>query len=168
MSDVIDDDLLKELGLDEQDLKEIELKKKPIERPSAPKAEAKPSAAAASSLDFEDEIKAPVPKQTVSRPIAKPPAPHQQDEVQKPAPKPSMMDFNESLAKDVPVQLAAVLAKKTLNLGQILELRVGEVLELTRKPTDPIDLVANGKLVAKAELVMIDGQIGVRILKLMR
>ncbi len=167
MSDVIDDDLMRELGLDADDLKVIEDKKKT----SAPAV--KPSAAAASSLDLDDlelddEVDAvpaaPRPQQT-----ARPAAPAQSTPTApKTPPKPSMTDFNESLAKDVPVQLAAVLAKKTLNLGQILELRVGEVLDLSRKPSDPIDLVANGKLVAKAELVMIDGQIGVRIIKLMR
>lgn len=152
MSDVIDDDLMRELGLDDEAVSPV-----------------KPTAAAtASSLSlddpFEDEVKpaqSPAPRpQTPPKTAAVTPT--------KAAPKPTMTDFNESLAKDVPVQLAAVLAKKTLGLGQILELRVGEVLELSRKPSDPIDLVANGKLVAKAELVMIDGQVGVRILKLMR
>lgn len=167
MSDVIDDDLMRELGLDADDLKVIEDKKKTSAN--------KPSVAASTSLDDLDlDLDEPV------APVAKPAAPRAQPPVKAPTPtpsahavaktpaQPSMTDFNESLAKDVPVQLAAVLAKKTLNLGQILELRVGEVLDLSRKPSDPIDLVANGKLVAKAELVMIDGQIGVRIIKLMR
>lgn len=167
MSDVIDDDLMRELGLDADDLKAIEDKKK-----TSPN---KPSAVASSSLnldDLDDEVVPPQPAASAARPqpSAKPPVPSApvQSAAPRTPPKPSMHDFNESLAKDVPVQLAAVLAKKTLALGQILELRVGEVLDLSRKPSDPIDLVANGKLVAKAELVMIDGQIGVRIIKLMR
>ena len=158
MSDVIDDDLMRELGLDDDDIKSIK----------------KPSAAAAESIGLDDVVEE-APKQPVkpAAPTKTPVAPVAQQRVATPpapapAAKPSMTDFNESLAKDVPVQLAAVLAKKTLNLGQILELRVGEVLDLSRKPSDPIDLVANGKLVAKGELVMIDGQIGVRIIKLMR
>ncbi len=139
MPDVIDDDLMRELGLDADDLKEIETKKKadkPEKRPVDPPAATE------------------TPKKNPIAPPAKT--------------NPDLTTINETLAKDVPIQLAAVLAKKTMTLGQVLGIRVGEVVELGQKPTDTIDLVANGKLVAKAELVMIDGQMGVRIVKLIR
>ncbi|HLD44936.1 MAG TPA: FliM/FliN family flagellar motor switch protein, partial [bacterium] len=69
---------------------------------------------------------------------------------------------------EIPVQMAAVLAKKTMRLSEILTLNVGEVLEFKKQPNEPLDLVANGKLVAKAELVVVDGKLGVRIVKLVR
>lgn len=102
MSDVIDDDLMRELGLDDDDIKSIK----------------KPSAAAAESVGLDDVVEV-TPKQSVkpAAPAKTPVAPAvQQRAATPPAPapaaKPSMTDFNESLAKDVPVQLAAVLAKK--------------------------------------------------------
>lgn len=160
MSDVIDDELMKELGLDDDDLKVIE-NKKTTPRVS-PSATAQTSVGHKTESGMESFKKSPP---SVSVPV--PPSP----QITQPKAKPETPSFAEqtaSLSKDLPVQLAVVLAKKSLSLGQVLEMRVGEVMELSRQPSDPIDLVANGKLVAKAELVMVDGQVGVRILKLMK
>jgi type III secretion system YscQ/HrcQ family protein len=73
---------------------------------------------------------------------------------------------NVGLTADVPVHLVAVLGKKTLSIKEILSLKKGQVLELNRFPNEAVDLVANGKLMAKGELVEIDGKLGVRIIKI--
>jgi len=73
---------------------------------------------------------------------------------------------NVGLTADVPVQLVAVLGKKSLSIKEILSLKKGQVLELNRFPNEAVDLVANGKLMAKGELVEIDGKLGVRIIKI--
>lgn len=70
------------------------------------------------------------------------------------------------LTADVPVQLVAVMGKKTLTIKEILSLNKGQVIELNRFPNEAIDLVANGKLMAKGELVEIDGKLGVRIIRI--
>ncbi|HEX5035327.1 MAG TPA: FliM/FliN family flagellar motor switch protein [bacterium] len=70
------------------------------------------------------------------------------------------------LTADVPVQLVAVLGKKAISIKEILSLKKGQVLELNRFPNEAVDLVANGKLMAKGELVEIDGKLGVRIIKI--
>jgi flagellar motor switch protein FliM len=70
------------------------------------------------------------------------------------------------LASDTPVQVVAVMGKKTITVGDLISLKKGEVLELNRFPNEAIDLVANGKLIAKGELVEIDGKLGVRIIKI--
>ncbi|KAB2836396.1 FliM/FliN family flagellar motor switch protein, partial [bacterium] len=70
------------------------------------------------------------------------------------------------LTADVPVQLVAVMGKKTITIKEILSLKKGQVIELNRFPNEAIDLVANGKLMAKGELVEIDGKLGVRIIKI--
>lgn len=70
------------------------------------------------------------------------------------------------LAEDVPVQVVAVLGKKTVTVGDLIALKKGEVVELNRFPNEAVDLVANGKLMAKGELVEIDGKLGVRIIKI--
>ncbi|HCU23381.1 MAG TPA: hypothetical protein DF383_00045 [Deltaproteobacteria bacterium] len=70
------------------------------------------------------------------------------------------------LTADVPVQLVAVMGKKTLTIKDIISLKKGQVVELNRFPNEAIDLVANGKLMAKGELVEIDGKLGVRIIKI--
>lgn len=86
------------------------------------------------------------------------------------APEPTATDepIGAELAADLPVQVVAVLGKKTMVLRDILGFHVGQVLDLGRPPTEVVDLVANGKLIAKGELVEVDGKLGVRILKLLK
>src|SRR5262245_39993836 len=71
-----------------------------------------------------------------------------------------------NLTADIPVQIVAVLGKKSVTVKDVVSLRMGQVVELHRLPNEAIDLVANGKLIAKGELVEIDGRLGVRILKI--
>ena len=70
------------------------------------------------------------------------------------------------LAEGVAVQVVAVLGKKTITVGELVAMKKGQVVELNRFPNEAVDLVANGKLMAKGELVEIDGKLGVRIIKI--
>ncbi|MBI4223484.1 MAG: FliM/FliN family flagellar motor switch protein [Deltaproteobacteria bacterium] len=72
------------------------------------------------------------------------------------------------IAQDVPVQLTAVLGKKEMALKDLLQFKVGHTIDLDRPPNEFVDLVANGKMVARGELVEIDGKLGVRIIKMVR
>src|SRR3989338_2771189 len=68
-------------------------------------------------------------------------------------------------APDIPVQLVAVMAKKTVSVKDLMELEMGQVIDLNRPPSETVDLVANGRLVARGELVYIDWKLGVRVVK---
>lgn len=72
------------------------------------------------------------------------------------------------MTSDVPIQLVAVLGKKTVTVKELVELKTGKVIDLNRPANEMVDLVAGGKLVAKGELVDIDGKLGVRIVKMVR
>ena len=72
------------------------------------------------------------------------------------------------LSQDVPVKLVAVLGKKSLSLKDLLQIKQGQVIDLERPPSEVVDLVANGRLVGRGELVEIDGKLGVRILKMLK
>lgn len=74
----------------------------------------------------------------------------------------------EALSQDVPVKLVAVLGKKTISLNELLQIKQGQVIDLDRPPSEIVDLVANGQLVGRGELVDMDGKLGVRILKMLR
>jgi flagellar motor switch protein FliN/FliY len=98
-------------------------------------------------------------------------------QVENPAPQPArtaarstedIAAYGEKMTQNIPVHLAAVLAKKTLALKDVIEMRQGEVIDFKKPMGEPIDLVVNGKLVAKAELILVDGRIGARIVKLVR
>ena len=72
------------------------------------------------------------------------------------------------LSPDVPVNLVAVIGKVTINVGELVKLHLGSVIDLGRSPGESVDLVANGRLIAKGELVDIDGKLGVKIIKMGR
>ncbi len=73
-----------------------------------------------------------------------------------------------ALSPDMPVQVVAVLGRKSVSVRDILGFRSGSIVELDKLPAEPVDLVAAGKVVAKGELVSVEGKLGVRILKLLK
>lgn len=83
------------------------------------------------------------------------------------APGPIAEELAE-LAPDVPVSLVAVIGKTTTNVGELIKYRMGQVIDLARPPGETVDIVANGRLIARGELVEMDGKLGVRILKMVR
>jgi flagellar motor switch protein FliN/FliY len=67
------------------------------------------------------------------------------------------------LLADVEVQLAVQLGRVRLPLRELLTLDAGSVVELDRSAESPVDVLVNGTLVARGEVVVIDGEFGVRI-----
>ena len=68
-----------------------------------------------------------------------------------------------SLLADIPVQVAVEIGRLTLPLRDLLNLAPGAVLELDRPADAPVDILVNGRLVARGEVVVIDGEFGVRV-----
>ncbi|OJH39324.1 type III secretion system cytoplasmic ring protein SctQ [Cystobacter ferrugineus] len=75
------------------------------------------------------------------------------------------MDAGDLLG-DIPLQICVELARVPVSADEVVSLRAGQVVELHRAPGEPVDLSVNGKVVARGELVEIEGQLGVRILSL--
>jgi type III secretion protein Q len=71
----------------------------------------------------------------------------------------------EGLLRDVDAPVVVELGRIRLNTSQVIRLRAGQILRLPRGPTDPVDLVVNGKLFARGELIEVDGELGVRLLQ---
>ena len=67
------------------------------------------------------------------------------------------------LLMDVPLTVSVELGRKDLNIRDILELVPGALIELDRLAGEPLDLLINGKLFAKGEVVVIDESFGIRI-----
>lgn len=93
---------------------------------------------------------------------------HEPDDVGAPASEEEFSEGLLDLAPDVPVNLVAVIGKTTTTVGDLMQTRVGGVIDLGRPPGETVDLVANGRLIARGELVEMDGQLGVRILKMVK
>jgi len=49
----------------------------------------------------------------------------------------------------------------------VVSLKVGQIVDLGRAPGDPVELSVNGKLVARGDLVEVEGSLGVRITALL-
>lgn len=67
------------------------------------------------------------------------------------------------LLADVQVELAVEIGRVKLPLRELLSLAPGAVLELDRAADAPVDILVNGCLVARGEVVVIDGEFGVRV-----
>ncbi len=70
---------------------------------------------------------------------------------------------NMELIKDVPLQVTVRLGKTKMKIKDILELGEGSIVELDKLAGEPVDLLVNGKLVAKGEVVVIDENFGFRV-----
>lgn len=69
-----------------------------------------------------------------------------------------------TLLNEVPVHLAVNLGRTQMRLAEVLELHVGQVIELDRQVGAPVDVVANDKIViARGEVVEVDDEYGIRI-----
>jgi type III secretion system YscQ/HrcQ family protein len=67
------------------------------------------------------------------------------------------------LLRDVPAPVIVELGRIRLNAAQVTRLKAGQIIRLPRGPNDPVDLVVNGKLFARGELIEVDGELGVRL-----
>ena len=69
----------------------------------------------------------------------------------------------DALLLTVRVELAA----RRITLDELSRLRAGQILELGCRATDPVELVADGRRIASGELVDVEGQLGVRVTRLL-
>lgn len=67
------------------------------------------------------------------------------------------------LIMDVPLEVTVELGKTYKSIKEILEFAPGTILELDKIAGEPVDVVVNGKMVAKGEVVVIDENFGIRI-----
>jgi len=67
------------------------------------------------------------------------------------------------LLNDVPLQIAVELGRVSVTAEELVSLHVGRIFDLGKPPSAQVDLSVNGKVVARGELVEIEGQLGVRI-----
>ena len=73
------------------------------------------------------------------------------------------VDPNIALLLDVPLQVTVELGRTRKLIRDILELSPGSVIELDKLAGEAVDILVNGKLIAKGEVVVIDENFGVRI-----
>jgi flagellar motor switch protein FliN/FliY len=68
-----------------------------------------------------------------------------------------------SLVLDVPVELAVEIGRTIMTIRQAMALAPGSVVVLDRMAGEPVDLLVNGRRIARGEVVAIDEEFGLRI-----
>jgi flagellar motor switch protein FliN len=64
---------------------------------------------------------------------------------------------------DVPVELAVEIGRTRMTIGDTLGLGPGSIITLNRMAGEPVDLLVNGRPIARGEVVVIDEEFGLRV-----
>ncbi|MDR1663303.1 MAG: flagellar motor switch phosphatase FliY [Clostridiales bacterium] len=70
---------------------------------------------------------------------------------------------NMGIIMDVPLEITVELGRTSKKIQEILEFAPGTIVDLDKLAGEPIDILVNGKFVAKGEVVVIDENFGIRI-----
>src|ERR1700709_1887814 len=68
----------------------------------------------------------------------------------------------------VPVQGSAVVGRSKMDVGELLKLGPGTVLELDRRVGEAIDIYVNNRLVARGEVVLVEDKLGVTMTEILK
>ena len=71
--------------------------------------------------------------------------------------------LNLQLVMDVELNVTLRFGQRQLALREVLELTSGSVIELDRHVEEPVELLLEGKVIARGEAVVIDGNYGLRV-----
>jgi flagellar motor switch protein FliN/FliY len=64
---------------------------------------------------------------------------------------------------NVPVELAVEIGRTTMTIGETLALGPGSIVALNRLAGEPVDLLVNGRPIARGEVVVVDEEFGLRV-----
>ncbi len=74
---------------------------------------------------------------------------------------------NFNLILGVPLDISVEIGRTKMAVKNILDIRQGSIVELDRLAGDPVDIIVNGQLIAKGDVVIIDDNFGVRITEIL-
>jgi flagellar motor switch protein FliN len=77
--------------------------------------------------------------------------------------QPAGLSAGVELLLDVELEAAIRFGCRELTLSEVVELGPGDVVELDRLVADPVDLIVADKIVARGEVVLVDGNFGLRV-----
>ena len=159
-----------------------------VEQVAAPASE--PMAAAASQPEQSqpvsptpEPIPTPAPQPVQPQPVPQPmPQQMQQPQYAMPMPNvnvqsaqfqtfntgvsPLMQEENIDLVLDVPLEVTVELGRTNKSIKEILDFSPGTIIELDKLAGEPVDVLVNGKFVAKGEVVVIEENFGIRLVEI--
>lgn len=103
-----------------------------------------------------DEVRAPRPPVASESSVSSPAT------VPESAPAPAL-SLGLELLLDVELEASLRFGCREMPLGEILDLGPGDVVQLDRHVSDPVDLIVGDKIVARGEVVLVNGNFGLRV-----
>ncbi|MDB5713236.1 MAG: fliN [Sphingomonadales bacterium] len=70
---------------------------------------------------------------------------------------------NFDLLARIPMRLSVEVGSASMTLAELIAMKQDAVVELDRQTDDPLDILVNGTLIARGEVVTVDGRYGIRI-----
>ncbi|MGE4321581.1 MAG: flagellar motor switch protein FliN [Sphingobium sp.] len=67
------------------------------------------------------------------------------------------------LLADIPVRMSVEVGSTSLRLAEVMDLTEGRIVELDRQADDLLDIMVNGALIARGEVVTVNGRYAIRI-----
>ncbi|MBQ7833937.1 MAG: flagellar motor switch phosphatase FliY [Lachnospiraceae bacterium] len=83
------------------------------------------------------------------------------------SPQPGAQE-NMGLIMDVPLEVTVELGRTKKSIAEILDFAPGTIIELDKIAGEPIDVLVNGKFVAKGEVVVIEENFGIRVTEIIK
>jgi len=118
-------------------------------------------------IDTDDLVRSPLPPAQSGEPggAGAPPGsetlkPLQADKV----PGGAGGEIHLDLLLEVPVTVSVEIGRRRMTIKQLMALTQGSVVELDREVNDPLDLLVNGTLIARGEVVEANGKFGLRLI----
>lgn len=99
----------------------------------------------------------------VQQPVGVQPAQFQQFAQMSPIMGPENID----LIMDVPLEVTVELGRASRSIKEILDFSPGTIIELNKLSGEPVDVLVNGKLIAKGEVVVIEESFGIRVTEIL-
>ncbi len=138
-------------------------------------AGADPLEAQLSDVDVADDWEAALAEQGQGAAPAEPP--QQPAAAAQPAPQPQRASFAQlqpdssaaaaseqlDLVMDIPVTLSVELGRTKIQIRELLQLAQGSVVDLDRLAGEPMDVLVNGFLIARGEVVLVNDKFGIRL-----
>lgn len=74
---------------------------------------------------------------------------------------------NLGLLSGVELPVTLCFGRRRMRLRDVLDLNAGSVIELDRQVEDPVELLLDGRVIARGEVVVVDGSYGLRVLEVL-
>ena len=73
------------------------------------------------------------------------------------------LDVNLDVVLDIPVNISMEIGRTRISIRNLLQLNQGSVVELDRVAGEPMDVLVNGTLIARGEVVVVNEKFGIRL-----